>query len=70
MQTKTLTVPELGFIIGTRVALGAGVALLAAGKLSASARRTVGMTLIAIGAATTVPAAMMLLGKRPGLIAA
>ena len=64
MRIKTLTIPEVGFIAGTRAALGAGLALLLADKLSASARRTVGITLVAIGAATTIPAAMVLFGRR------
>ena len=64
MRIKTLTVPEIGFIAGTRAALGAGLALLLADKLSASSRRAVGITLVAIGAATTIPAAMVLFGRR------
>ena len=64
MQTKTLTLPELGFIVGTRAALGAGVALLVADRLEAPVRRAVGLTLVAIGAVTTIPAAMVLFGGR------
>ena len=64
MRTTTLTIPEVGFIAGTRAALAAGIALLVADKLSASSRRAVGITLVAIGAATTVPAAMVLFGRR------
>ena len=69
MRIKTLTIPEIGFIAGTRAALGAGLALLLADKLSASSRRSVGITLIAIGAATTITAAMVLLGRRTDLAA-
>jgi hypothetical protein len=69
MRIKTLTIPEIGFIAGTRAALGAGVALLLADKLSAPSRRAVGLTLVAIGAATTIPAAMVLLGRRTDLAA-
>jgi hypothetical protein len=69
MRTKTLTIPEVGFIAGTRAALAAGIALLVADRLSASSRRAVGITLVAIGAATTVPAAMMLFGRRTDLAA-
>jgi hypothetical protein len=64
MQTKTLTVPQLGFIIATRAALGAGVGLLLGDRLRSSTRRALGLTLVSIGAATTVPAAMFLFGKR------
>ena len=64
MRITTLTIPEVGFIAGTRAALAAGLALLLADKLSDSTRRTVGITLVAIGAATTIPAAMVLFGRR------
>jgi hypothetical protein len=67
MHIKTLTIPEVGFIAGTRAALGAGLALLLADKLSASSRRAVGITLVAIGVATTIPAAMVLFGRRSHL---
>jgi hypothetical protein len=67
MRIKTLTIPEVGFIAGTRAALGAGLALLLADKLSASSRRAVGITLVAIGAATTIPAALVLFGRRTDL---
>ena len=67
MRIKTLTIPEVGFIAGTRAALAAGIALLVADKLSPSSRRAVGITLVAIGAATTVPAAMVLFGRRTDL---
>jgi hypothetical protein len=64
MRIKTLTIPEIGFIAGTRAALGAGIALLVADRLSPASRRTVGITLVAIGAATTIPALMVLFGRR------
>jgi hypothetical protein len=69
MRTKTLTIPEVGFIAGTRAALAAGIALLVADKISASSRRAVGITLVAIGVATTIPAAMVLFGRRTDLAA-
>jgi hypothetical protein len=47
-----------GFVLVTRAALAAGVALLVGGKLSPERRRIVGSTLVALGAATTVPAVM------------
>ena len=64
MRITTLTIPEVGFIAGTRAALAAGLALLLADKLSPSARRTVGITLVTIGVTTTIPAVMLLLGRR------
>ena len=39
MKQHALTLPEIGLIGGTRVALGLGLALLLAGRLSNDARR-------------------------------
>ena len=64
MHTRTLTLPELGFIVSTRAALGAGIGILLSEKLSTSARRAVGFTLAGIGVATTIPAAMVLFRNR------
>ena len=63
---KTITVPELALIAGTRAALGAGVALLLGGRLDASQRKAVGWTLFAIGAISTVPLAAEVLGNGRG----
>lgn len=52
------------FVVGTRALLGVGVGLLAAGRLSDKQRRLMGGTLVAIGAVTTVPALMAVLGSR------
>lgn len=46
----------------TRAMLGAGIGLLAAGKLSDEQRQAVGRTLIAVGAVTTVPLALRVFG--------
>lgn len=62
MRKVNLTLPEFGFVVATRAALGAGIGLLAAGNLSRGRRRTVGWTLIALGALTTIPAAMAVFG--------
>jgi len=59
-----LNPPLLGFIVGTRAALAFGVGLLVADRIPAARRRTVALTLIGIGAATTVPLAMEVLGRR------
>lgn len=66
MKTTTLTLPELAAIAGTRVALGAGAALLLADRLTREQRKTAGLTLLLVGAATTVPLALMVLGRRGG----
>ena len=65
MRTPALTFPELMFIVGTRAALAAGVALLVSRRLSRSQRRSIGTALVAVGAVTTIPAAMALFGRRP-----
>jgi hypothetical protein len=72
MKTRTLTVPELMFVIGTRAALAAGVALLASSKLKEKTRRNAGLALMGVGGATTIPAARIFfrgktLRKRLGL---
>ena len=58
MNKLVLSLPTLGFVVGTRAALGVGVGLLLSGKMTRSQRRAVGMTLVAIGVATTIPAAI------------
>jgi hypothetical protein len=55
MISKTVTLPQLGLIAGTRAALGAGIALLLSEKLDRKPRRAVGWTLVAVGALTTLP---------------
>ena len=54
-KTISLKMPELGFLAGTRVALGAGLGLILADKFSSGRRRGVGWTLLGVGAATTIP---------------
>jgi hypothetical protein len=62
MKRIDLSLPEFAFVVATRVALGAGIALLAAGKLRRGRRHNVGWTLVALGALTTIPAAMAVFG--------
>jgi len=57
MISRTITLPELGMIAGTRAALGAGVALLLADRLNPDQRRAVGWALVAVGVLTTFPLA-------------
>jgi hypothetical protein len=64
MIRRTVTLPDIGLIAGTRVALGAGVGLLLADRLNDDQRRAVGWTLLAVGALTTLPlAANVLFGN-------
>ena len=38
-----LSLPEFGFVVATRAALGAGIGLLAAGRLDRRSRQRVGL---------------------------
>ena len=58
-KTLSLSAPKLGFVVGTRAALALGVGLLIARRLSESRRRNIGKTLVAVGLATTLPAAIL-----------
>ena len=61
MKTILLDLPTFGFIVSTRAALGVGIGLLVSERLSLDRRKAIGRTLIAIGAATTVPAAISII---------
>jgi Na+-driven multidrug efflux pump len=63
MKRFNLPAPAFFFIVATRALLGAGVALLVSDKLGRRQRKTVGMTLVAIGALTTIPALVVLFGR-------
>ena len=56
MRETRITVPELGLIAGTRAALGAGVALLLADRLSVDQRKAVGWTLFLVIQTGTIAA--------------
>jgi len=58
-----LNLPTLGFVVMTRAMLGVGIGLLLSERLSAEQRRAVGFTLFMVGAATTIPAALAILGS-------
>ena len=64
MKTYNVTVPEIGIVAATRGMAGAGVGLLVSQYLRPETRRAVGWTLLAVGALTTIPIVMALLGKR------
>ena len=65
-----VSIPELGLIAGTRAMLGAGIGLLLANRLSGSQRKAVGWTLLAVGAVTTIPLVMQVVGGRRAVKAA
>ncbi len=58
MKETTLSIPEVGLIALTRGMLGAGIALLVAGKLNPERRKRVGLPLALIGGLSTIPLIM------------
>jgi len=63
MRKLVLTVPEVAFIAATRGAFGFGAGLLLSEKLNDKRRRKIGLGLLALGIATTIPAARKLFGR-------
>src|SRR4029078_5500204 len=66
MTELLLSPPVLGFVVVTRAALAFGLGLLMADRIPASRRRTIALTLIGIGAATTIQAVKSVFGSRAG----
>ena len=64
MNNLELNFPTFGFVVATRALLGVGIGLLLADRIPADRRRTLGATLVAIGAATTIPAAIAVARSR------
>jgi hypothetical protein len=58
MKQTNVTFPVLGLVAGTRVALGVGIGLLLANRLSSERRGPLAWGLLAIGALTTIPLAL------------
>jgi hypothetical protein len=65
MKERVVTGPELALIAATRGMLGAGIGLLAAGRLNTDQRRTAGFVLLAVGIASTIPLALEVFGRDP-----
>ena len=63
MQERSVTIPEVILIAGTRVALGAGLGLIIGEKLGRDVRKGAGWALLGMGAVTTIPLVIGLLGK-------
>ena len=64
MIATELRLPELALLAGTRGMLGAGIGLLLADRLSEDKRKGIGWTLMAVGALTTIPLAMIVFSRR------
>jgi hypothetical protein len=63
-KKSLLSLPDLALLAGTRGLLGAGLALLLGDHLTADQRRSVGWTLVTVGAVSTIPLAFEVLGSR------
>jgi hypothetical protein len=64
MKRFNLKPQTFGFLVGTRAALAFGLGLLAASRIPEGRRKRIGLALLGIGAATTVPAIRMLRRSR------
>ena len=56
MKRLDLNLPTFGFIVWTRAALGVGIGLMLSSQIPEPRRRAIGLTLVGIGVATTIPA--------------
>jgi hypothetical protein len=65
MKARAFTIPELMLIVGTRMALGVGLAFLLGDRLRPGARKGAGWALIAVGVVSTLPLLVDVLGKPP-----
>ena len=65
MRRVDLALPEFGFVVATRAALGAGLGLLATRALGRQTRQRIGAALLAVGALTTLPALFLIFCREP-----
>lgn len=63
MKTYNIALPEMAIVAATRGMAGAGAGLLLSGYMRPETRRTLGWTLLAIGALSTIPIAMALFAR-------
>ena len=63
LRKAELTMPEIALLAGTRGMLGAGIGLLLSDKLGRDQRRAAGWALVAVGALTTIPLVITVLGN-------
>jgi hypothetical protein len=63
MFERKFTLAEIMLLAGTRVALGVGLGLLLATRLDGDQRKAAGWALVFVGAITSIPLAMDVLGK-------
>jgi len=63
MIERKFTLAEIMLLAGTRVALGVGLGLLLSTRLDDDQRKAAGWALVFVGAITTIPLAMDVIGK-------
>jgi hypothetical protein len=63
LKERSITIPEIMLIGGTRVALGLGIGLLIADRLNKDQRKGAGWALLGVGVLTTIPLVRAVLGK-------
>ncbi len=63
MFERKFTLAEIMLLAGTRVALGVGIGLLLSTRLDDDQRKAAGWALVFVGAITTIPLAMDVIGK-------
>lgn len=61
---RTITVPELAVWTGTRVALGIGIGMLVASRMSKDAQKSAGLALVSVGGLVTIPLAISMFSKK------
>ncbi|HTU51379.1 MAG TPA: hypothetical protein VMF56_12330 [Acidobacteriaceae bacterium] len=64
MTEHKFTLAEIMLLAGTRVALGVGLGLLLSERLDNDQRKAAGWAFVFVGAITTIPLAMDVIGKR------
>jgi hypothetical protein len=64
MFERKFTLAEIILLAGTRVALGVGIGLLLSTRLDDDQGKAAGWALVFVGAITTIPLAMDVIGKR------
>jgi hypothetical protein len=62
MKQLSLQLPAFGFIVATRAALAFGAGLLLSSHIPEHRRRVIGLSLVALGVATTIPAIVTVRG--------
>jgi hypothetical protein len=67
MMERTLTVPEITLLAGTRAFLGIGIGLLISGRLTDDQRKAAGLALTLVGVITAIPLALRIIGGRVDL---